>query len=709
MNAVTDWVTTVAPTQLAIWSMGIAAGLISLCVGAVKLRSAFIEINILRISKAIQSRSLRSHIIPDFTKNDIKDSVSGYIIPDCAQTDPSNSDDARRIAAVRERVYDVVDRFVESNDARHLLILADTGMGKTTFCLNYLYHRERNNKKRELPNVAVIPLGRPGALEKISRISSASETILILDAFDEDSLAMNDAGQRISELMAASASFQNVIVTCRSQFFSSDNTIPSRTGVAVVRPRSGLPGEYSFQTLYLLPFSPPQIDRYIRAEFPFVSIGSLPLRNKARALAADVRELSARPLLLTLIPDLIRTGKSAHELFELYTFMIETWNQREEYWIDSSKLNAISTRLSTFIYTSRHHRQTDRVTVGELNLLAKELNIPEQDWQHLRARSLLNRDSEGNIKFSHRSIMEYFFVKAAIAGDKSCFDVYWSDFMRELFVSWGNTNEGRRDIGRAKQILAMDLTKIGLSPLSKPLETSRDYKLSAYLQKPASRSRIPKEWRGYSLRMGQRSGQNLIQDDEYGLIWDLPDLANQDLAALMMSYHEVGKTRLPRVLASKDQFLSLLEVEQKLGIDFLPRDTFMWLGDRLGRGRPIAVTISAAGLVTNSARLLGPLPSRDRHGMSVWAYEPTPQSGTFGAKAAILRALPIRVAEVDHQLRRRMHMMSPEDVTRHFNLLAEDAEIDWARNDGDDTAQTRLKLNRATKRPARAAKTKALD
>lgn len=685
MTAIIDWLTTIAPVQIFLWALTAVGSSIGIVVGGFKLRAVFLEMEILRRTKSIQLRATQSRNIPDFSRDEIKDSVAGYVTPDCSQSDPSNSDDARYIPAVREQVFDVVDRFVADNETRHLFILAETGMGKTTFCLNYLYHRDTSNKSGDKPSVAIIPLGRPDAVGKISKVTAPAETILILDAFDEDTLAMDNAGGRISELMTAASSFQTVIITCRTQFFQSDEYIPKRTGVAVVRPRAGSQAEYYFQTLYLLPFAPPQIERYIQTEFPFMSWAWLTRRKKARALAKDVRELSARPMLLTLIPDLIRTGKSAHELFELYSFMIDTWMDREASWIDSSKLTAISKRLATFIYSSRKHRQTDRVTLSELNDIAAELGIHEQEWQHLRARSLLNRDSEGNIKFSHRSIMEYFFVLAAIDGDENCFKVFWSDFMRELFVSWGNTTDGKMQVGRAKEILSLDLLKLGLSPLSKPLDQAKDYKLSAFLQKPPSRSRIPREWRGYSIRVGESSGQIVIQDNEYGLIWEFPDFRSHDIGVLLMSQHEMAKTNLSRTLASKDQLLSLIEIEQHLGKDFLPRDTFMWLGDRLGSGRPIAVTISQAALNVPSAKNLGPLSAKDRHGFGIWAYEPAQQSGNFGAKAPIVTALPIRVAEVDRKSQQMFHLMTPAQVADYLDRF------------GAEPAQPKPRSPRATK------------
>jgi uncharacterized protein YjbI with pentapeptide repeats len=48
----------------------------------------------------------------------------------------------------------------------------------------------------------------------------------------------------------------------------------------------------------------------------------------------------------------------------------------------------------------------------------------------------LNRDAEGNYKFAHRSIMEYFIAKKIVDGDKACFELEATDqvehFLKEM-------------------------------------------------------------------------------------------------------------------------------------------------------------------------------------------------------------------------------------------------------------------------------------
>lgn len=46
-------------------------------------------------------------------------------------------------------------------------------------------------------------------------------------------------------------------------------------------------------------------------------------------MVAKVPELSVRPMLLELVPDLIKENKVITELFELYEYMIDRWLERE--------------------------------------------------------------------------------------------------------------------------------------------------------------------------------------------------------------------------------------------------------------------------------------------------------------------------------------------------------------------------------------------
>jgi hypothetical protein len=96
-------------------------------------------------------------------------------------------------------------------------------------------------------------------LERISKIDDKQNTVLFLDAFDEDTKAIADHKARLLEIMDACKDFRRILITCRTQFFPSDEEIPVRTGIFKFEPRRvGESAEYEFWKMYLAPFSDAQ-------------------------------------------------------------------------------------------------------------------------------------------------------------------------------------------------------------------------------------------------------------------------------------------------------------------------------------------------------------------------------------------------------------------------------------------------------------------
>ncbi|CAE6851002.1 hypothetical protein R69658_07154 [Paraburkholderia aspalathi] len=164
-------------------------------------------------AKKLASKISEQTHVASFSSTDIRDAITGYVWPDASAIDPADEADLRNVP-VTGSLHDAVLKIIGAQRERlHLILLADSGMGKTTFCINFY---AKYWKKR---NVAIVPLGRADAVEQIHVIPSPQETILFLDAFDEDASAVRDKESRFTELMEAAKNFQHVIVTCRSQFF----------------------------------------------------------------------------------------------------------------------------------------------------------------------------------------------------------------------------------------------------------------------------------------------------------------------------------------------------------------------------------------------------------------------------------------------------------------------------------------------------------
>lgn len=367
-----------------------------------------------------------------YDSSQIENAAQYYVRPDCSSVDPAQEVEMRHVIATKEDLFDAIDRYVVNNSVhRHILLLADSGMGKSSFVLSY-YARNRRLRKRKRLRLAVIPLGRPDALAEIARIENQKNTILFLDAFDEDTKAIQDYRSRLAQLMEACSRFKCVLITCRTQFFLKDDEIPRQTGIVRVGPRK--PGEgsiYEFWKLYILPLSDDEVEEFIRHRY---RIWAWRKRKKAREAVSKIPLLSVRPMLLAFVPELLEDDDYKIDFsVQLYDQMVNKWLERERGWVNQEELRAFSENLAVDLYINRERRESERISREELSQLLKAYPIPIDEWK-VTGRSLLNRDGQGNFKFAHRSIMEYLFVRSFFNGDKLCQDIEWTDLMKRFFL-----------------------------------------------------------------------------------------------------------------------------------------------------------------------------------------------------------------------------------------------------------------------------------
>lgn len=370
-----------------------------------------------------------------YTPEVIANSTRYYVPPNCSSVDPAQEAEIRQVKVAKQKLFEMVDEHLAEDSAnRHLLLLADSGMGKSSFVLNY-YARNQRLPKRKRQRLAVVPLGIPDAEEYIAKIEHARDTVIFLDAFDEDTKAIKDHRARLLNLMQACRYFKRVLITCRTQFFASDIEIPRETDLPRVGPRKlGEAATYKLSKLYLSPLSDAQVDAYLRKRFRW----AWRKQKQAAALVKKIPLLSVRPMLLAYIPDLLESGKQIEYSFQLYEVMIEQWLARESRWVKPEDLRQFSERLAVDLHRNKEQRGAERIPKAELEQLANAWNIPLEDWR-MSGRSLLNRDGEGNYKFAHRSIMEYLFVKRLIDNDANCQGAKLTDlmkmFLREIYLN----------------------------------------------------------------------------------------------------------------------------------------------------------------------------------------------------------------------------------------------------------------------------------
>lgn len=457
-----------------------------------------------------------------FQEADVLAAQRDYVVPYCSNVDPSDQEDLRNTVGVRQGVFDALNRELDTDEKRHILVLADSGMGKTTLLLN-LVAKERSKRKSKRRRFALVPLGQAAALTQIESIEDKRNTILLLDAFDEDARAIEDAQDRMAQLMTSASAFKAIVMTCRTQFFASDNAIPRETGIKrVAARRAGVPIVYQWRTVYLQPFDRTQIEQYVRRTIPWHAWKQ---KKKARQIIAQISDLAARPMLTALIPDLSASKAEVHGLWDLYVFMVESWANRERGWIDPLLLKRISKEIAVDLVLGRSERGSERISSAELRALQQRSNEVVETWK-LTSRSLLNRDSDGFYKFAHRSILEFFYIQALVDGDNRCIGVRWTDMMCQLFLSWGSSAQS--DLPRALEILAADLRATYLFPInerhepSPVLEASWIRDVFAERSRTGKKAKLPGEWRASVSHYINRGHVIRAYDLAEGLVWQMP-------------------------------------------------------------------------------------------------------------------------------------------------------------------------------------------
>ncbi|HEX7238903.1 MAG TPA: hypothetical protein VF263_01445, partial [Longimicrobiaceae bacterium] len=367
-----------------------------------------------------------------YDERTIKDALRYYVPPDCQQTDPSGLEEPRALAPVDAPLFSTLRRHLDSEgDQRFLILLADSGMGKTSAVINYCAHHLRGWRRPKY-GVAAFYLGLSEVDSRIEAVEDKANTILFLDALDEDTRAIEDHRARIARLVELAAPFRALVLTCRSQFFAHDEEIPRETGLLKVGPRrAGEGAVHTFKKLYLSPLSDTKVEQYLRQRYP---IWRWKRRRQAWTIVAQVPNLSARPMLLAHVDDLLQHPKPFRTPAQIYEVMVRSWIERERGFVaDPEMLLGFSKRLAVDLYLNREKRGSESVPLAELEALAVSWGIRIKP-PLLAQRSLLNRDADGNYKFAHRSIMEYLFVEGFLEQPLFTTDTQLTDQMRAFLL-----------------------------------------------------------------------------------------------------------------------------------------------------------------------------------------------------------------------------------------------------------------------------------
>lgn len=351
------------------------------------------------ISMKFKSNQYKGISIP--LKSMTKQSMKYYIPTRGQRTDPS---DEKFINYPSIKLLPFFTKYaLKKTETQYFIILADSGMGKTTFLLKL--YSEYNKKIIKKNSIVYIPLALEKSIDMIREVKNKPNAILLLDGLDEDPYAMEDYSKRLKDIYRETELFYSVIISCRTQFFPNQNSEPE-----YIKKRKIGTGNKGirFEKFYISPFNDNEIDLFLKKKYNIFFERKKIKRSKE--LITNCHQLMIRPMLLAYIDDLLVSKRNTYDYaYKIYKELVYRWIERES--LDRKykvNLYIFSEKLAEFMYL----KKTLYVLENDISKLCDEYNIQIRNIE-AKSRSLLNRTVDGKYKFAHKSILEYFLADKA--------------------------------------------------------------------------------------------------------------------------------------------------------------------------------------------------------------------------------------------------------------------------------------------------------
>ena len=424
-------------------------------------------------------------------------------------------------------------------------------MGKTTFAVQLFVEYINSYKEKTLPySIYIKDLGEAKVISEIKALSDrigkkAHKSILLLDALDENLQASENFEEFRRKMEEVIAPFKFVVITCRSQFFPSEEAIPVNSGIRVNTADKNL---LSYNKIYICPFSEDDIRLYISKKYNGFGKKNRKLRKQATSIIEKCRHLMARPVLLSYIDDLLDENKEYTTEVEIYETLIDKWLHREVNSIpdtDEQKLRydqlvSFSRNLAVQMYQNWRETGDFRLDALKMDDFFKKYNFDKSTYQ-FRRRSLINHDASGAFKFSHKSFLEYFLAIQYFEDPEFDFSFEGMD-MAELFYKGCCKREYRnKPAGLFKIKTISDKKYLPYDEYSLVVARRSDYDLTHlfYIIEPEHFSELELNWRAYDTNV-----QTFIEES--------------DIHTITITQYRRGEGSLRQILKAPDlEFISI--------------------------------------------------------------------------------------------------------------------------------------------------------
>lgn len=391
----------------------------------------------------MQNEYIHNALDHDFKEYLGEESQRQYIETQFLSTPPHEFDEPNKAttATTREPMDKFCDRIFKDNNPneRVYMVLAGSGMGKTTFMVNVFCHYVKQNMTRKGMNldIRLLRLDDEKVLDDIKKISEdgsikPEKTILLLDALDENRYASGNFVEFKRKLEDAMEPFGLVMITCRDQFFDNEKSIPTSTSwVSVTKDKNLI----SYNKIYISPFSDDDIKKYLALKYK-----NKRKRKQASQIAEKCKDLMARPLLLSYMDDLLDGNFEFKTIYEIYRVLIDKWLQREVNKIQSEDarceqkkmLYHFSVRIARTIYENWKDTKSMLLSPEQMEDFMTRFNYSKVPYE-LKRRSLINRNVSGYYKFAHKSFLEFFLAQEYFHNPTSNFEFEGMDMARRFY------------------------------------------------------------------------------------------------------------------------------------------------------------------------------------------------------------------------------------------------------------------------------------
>lgn len=407
------------------------------------LYKAYIGVKVfLKEKKSWRKTYMRDHIPHEFgfyKKERLKDRC--YIKTRIQTDDPSKFEEP--YSAIANTVSDdfithfVNKIFKDENDDRLYCILAESGMGKSTALVNlFISYLLKYNGISKMPfQIRLFSLANGNVMNSIAKVDNKQNTILLLDALDENVDAVDNLTSFMEKLEAACSEFRFVVLSCRTQFFPDESAQLKESKLI----KDGAHKGYAaYTTFYISPFNDSDIKLYMKKVF---ACWQWRKRRKATSIInnRECRYLLVRPMILSHIKQLADDNRTYRTAVDVYDAIVEYWLEREVGRETQQKRNEhkemlklLSKQLAENIYQNKDRRKGYYITREEFNNFLLQNNI-DNSVIHFRERSLINRDALGYIKFSHKSFLEYFVAYKCALGEMYISDFTGMDIAQKMY------------------------------------------------------------------------------------------------------------------------------------------------------------------------------------------------------------------------------------------------------------------------------------